>query len=223
VGKEVTRRTGEADALKLIAAKLVRDGSLVGATGAKGDSGPPGLRGAEGRDGEEGRAGAVGATGPPGPQGPPGELPKILIETAGRLRQGGGFPFAKPGANKVAVGDPTTGMWELRDYSVSGGATGATGPAGATGAGGAAGSIGATGATGAGSSAKFSQTIGDGTSVSFTITHNLGTRDVHVQVYETATPFSQVTPDIRYTTTNTVTVIFLSAPSTNQYRVVVIG
>jgi len=70
---------------------------------------------------------------------------------------------------------------------------------------------------------KFSASVGDGSTTSFTITHNLGTRDVAVSFYEAATPWQSVTPDWFATTTNTITATFGAAPTTNQYRVSVIG
>lgn len=65
--------------------------------------------------------------------------------------------------------------------------------------------------------------IGNGSTTSFTVTHNLGSRDVLTCVYEAASPYEEVLPtSITHATTNTITVVFPSAPSTNQYRVVVV-
>ena len=66
------------------------------------------------------------------------------------------------------------------------------------------------------------QTIGDTSSTSYTITHNFGTRDVTVQIYDSAT-YDTVYADVVRTNTNTVTITFASAPSTNAYRVVISG
>lgn len=68
---------------------------------------------------------------------------------------------------------------------------------------------------------KFAASIGDGTTTSFTVTHGLGTRDVVVGVYATATPWGEVECDISHSSTTTLTVVFAVAPTTNQYRVVV--
>lgn len=69
---------------------------------------------------------------------------------------------------------------------------------------------------------KFTGDItGDGTTTSFTITHNLGNRDVTIQVYDAST-YEDVVVDTTRTTANTVTVGFAVAPSTN-YKVVIIG
>lgn len=70
---------------------------------------------------------------------------------------------------------------------------------------------------------KYSTNVGDGTSTSITVTHNLGTTDVHVAVFAVGSPFAEVEPDVQHTTTNTVTLIFAVAPTSAQYRCVVIG
>jgi hypothetical protein len=56
-------------------------------------------------------------------------------------------------------------------------------------------------------------------SVTSTITHNLGTRDVIIQLYDTVT-YETVYADVSRPTTNTVTVTFASTP-TNPIRVLV--
>lgn len=70
---------------------------------------------------------------------------------------------------------------------------------------------------------KYSADIGDGTATSYTITHNFGTRDVSVHLYEGGSPYAQIESDIEHATSNTITVKFATAPTSNQYRVVVIG
>jgi hypothetical protein len=70
---------------------------------------------------------------------------------------------------------------------------------------------------------KVTTTIGDGTTTSFTITHNLNTRDVVVSIRQAASPYEQIYADVRATTLDTITVIFATAPSSGQYVVTVIG
>ena len=68
---------------------------------------------------------------------------------------------------------------------------------------------------------KYSETLST-SATSYTVTHNLGTLDVHVQVYEVATGAEVMVDNLR-ATTNTVTITFAVAPTANAYRVVVIG
>lgn len=70
---------------------------------------------------------------------------------------------------------------------------------------------------------KYSESIGDNSATSFTVSHNLGTRDVTVQVFDNASPYGQVETDVEHTSTNATTIKFAAAPTTNQYRVVVVG
>jgi hypothetical protein len=70
---------------------------------------------------------------------------------------------------------------------------------------------------------KYISSIGDGTALSYTLTHNLGTRDIQVQVYDNASPYAQVETDVEHTSTTTATIKFAAAPTTNQYRVVIVG
>jgi hypothetical protein len=67
---------------------------------------------------------------------------------------------------------------------------------------------------------KYSASVGGATSVA--VTHNLGSRDVTVEVYDNTT-YDTVECDVVRTNTNTVTVSFSTAPSANAYRVVVTG
>ena len=69
----------------------------------------------------------------------------------------------------------------------------------------------------------YSTTIGDASAISFTVTHNLSVSyDVHVSVRDTGTNY-YVYPDIKYVNSNSVLIEFVSAPTTNQYRVSIIG
>jgi hypothetical protein len=69
---------------------------------------------------------------------------------------------------------------------------------------------------------KATASVGNGTNTSFAVTHNLGTRDVQVQIYDNAT-YDTVECDVVRTDANTVTVSFTVAPTNDAYRVVVIG
>jgi hypothetical protein len=68
---------------------------------------------------------------------------------------------------------------------------------------------------------KFAANIGDGSNVAYVVNHALNTRDVQVQVYRNGTPFDEVIVDIAHTDANNVTVTFSTAPSSNQFRVLV--
>lgn len=69
---------------------------------------------------------------------------------------------------------------------------------------------------------KYAASIGNGSLTSIAVTHSLGTRDVTVTCYDNTT-FDEVLPDVTHTDANNVTLAFAVAPTTNQYRVVVIG
>ena len=68
---------------------------------------------------------------------------------------------------------------------------------------------------------KYATDVGDGTATSYTITHNLNTKDVIVSVYDNSSPYAEVLCDVQHSTVNTVTLLFSVAPTNNQYRVVV--
>lgn len=67
----------------------------------------------------------------------------------------------------------------------------------------------------------YAETFGDGAATSYVITHNLGTRDVLVQVVRVASPYETILCEVERTSTNTITLKFASAPTTNQFRVLI--
>lgn len=78
-------------------------------------------------------------------------------------------------------------------------------------------------ATWSGRIKKYTTTFGDGSATSYTITHNLNTKVVHVGVYETGGSFREVLCEVQHTTVNTVTILTATAPASGAYTAVVIG
>ena len=72
-------------------------------------------------------------------------------------------------------------------------------------------------------SISYEETIGNNSSTSFTITHNLGTKDLNVIVRENTNPYDVVEVAWEATTTNIVTLNFELAPTTSSKRVVIKG
>lgn len=70
---------------------------------------------------------------------------------------------------------------------------------------------------------KYAVNVGDDSSTAIVITHNLGTRDVVVNVREASTPWAEVECQVEMTSINTVTLTFNIAPTTDQYRCIVVG
>ena len=73
-----------------------------------------------------------------------------------------------------------------------------------------------------GATTKYAVNVPSG-STSAVITHNLGTTDVHVQVWELTGSLRQVNVEVDNTSPNSVTLVFAVAPTSGQYRCVVIG
>lgn len=69
---------------------------------------------------------------------------------------------------------------------------------------------------------KYATTLST-SATSYTVTHNLGTKDVTVQVFATDATGAQVECDVEHDNVNSVTLRFASAPSANAYRVIVVG
>jgi len=118
------------------------------------------------------------------------------------------------------LGTVTTGTWEATDVAVAHGGTGASTAADARD------NLAETSATGLTTStptlARISSQTLTTSATSYTLTHNLGTEDVIVQVFDT-TSKETVHADVARATTNTVTVEFATAPSANAYKVVITG
>lgn len=66
-------------------------------------------------------------------------------------------------------------------------------------------------------------TIGDGLATAIDVTHNLGTNDIQVEVYRNSSPYDTVLCSVERKNTNEVTLRFASAPTSNQYNVVITG
>jgi hypothetical protein len=112
-------------------------------------------------------------------------------------------------ASITTLGTVATGTWSASTIAVDKGGTGATDAAGAR--------------TNLGATTKYSATIGNNSATDIAVTHNLGSRDVSVTVYETGTPYAVVYPDIEMTSTSVVTIKFSTAPTTDAYRVVIVA
>ena len=109
----------------------------------------------------------------------------------------------------TSVGTITTGVWTGTTIAIANGGTGATTAAGAK--------------TNLGFTTKYAADIGDGSATSITVSHGLASSDVQVYVYEKASPYGQVFADVAHTSSSVVTLAFAVAPTSAQYRVVVIG
>lgn len=132
----------------------------------------------------------------------------------------------------VTDGDVTIGTTDLSFTVMSGGSTTYTAGAGLT-------LTGSTFDIGAGTgiivgadsisidtaviASKYAANVGNGAATSITVTHNLGTKDVGVEVYRNSSPWDTVYCEVQRPDVNTITLIFGSAPASGAYRVVVNG
>jgi hypothetical protein len=67
---------------------------------------------------------------------------------------------------------------------------------------------------------SFSVSIGDGSATSITVTHNLNSRDVIIQLYDNSS-YDTVFADVVRTTVDTATISFAAAPASGDIRVLV--
>lgn len=70
---------------------------------------------------------------------------------------------------------------------------------------------------------KYATDVGNGSATTITVTHSFNTRDVTVMVRANSGNYEQVLPDVYCNNVNSVDVVFATAPSSNQYRVIVTG
>jgi hypothetical protein len=112
-------------------------------------------------------------------------------------------------ASLTTLGTVTTGIWEAAPIDIAHGGTGGTTPLEARAA------LGTTG--------KYTATIGDGTLMSFDITHNLNTTAVGVELYDLATGQTVYADVVRSDPNNIKVEGFIKAPLANSIGVVVWG
>jgi len=77
--------------------------------------------------------------------------------------------------------------------------------------------------TWSGAPKRFQSLVGDGSNTSYTLTHNLGTRDLQVNVYRNSGNHDEVIVETRHTSTTQVTLVFSAAPAVDAYRAVILG
>lgn len=70
---------------------------------------------------------------------------------------------------------------------------------------------------------RYQTLVGDNTNTSYTVTHNLGTRDLQVYVYRNSGNYDEVMVETRHTSTTQVTLVFSSAPAVDAFKVVILG
>lgn len=119
----------------------------------------------------------------------------------------------------TTLGTITTGTWNGVDIAVADGGTGSSSASGART------NLADTTAGGLSTSTPVLARISAqncANSTSTTVTHNFGTKDVIVQIYDNSTN-DTVYADVVRTSTNVVTVTFAVAPAADAYRIVVTG
>ena len=80
----------------------------------------------------------------------------------------------------------------------------------------------ATASGGGGGASVYAANVGNNSANTFAVLHSLGKENVTVAVRENSSGY-YVYPDIKYANTNAVILEFVSAPTTNQYKIIVLG
>lgn len=70
---------------------------------------------------------------------------------------------------------------------------------------------------------RVTANFGDGSATQYDVTHNLNTDDVHVAVYRNSGAKDEILCDVSRPSVNAVRLNFVAAPTSNQFRCVVIG
>lgn len=73
------------------------------------------------------------------------------------------------------------------------------------------------------SAIRMTGTLGNGSTAEFTITHNLNTRFVSVELFENGGNYLNIEADVRRVTLNAVSIGFREAPTSNQFGFVLLG
>lgn len=136
----------------------------------------------------------------------------ILADEVTLTKSGSTFSIKSTYAGQtsiVTLGTIGTGVWQGTAVAIGFGGTGASS------------------ASGARTNLNVPQrgyvaNIGNGTDVNITVTHGLGTEDVAIYVREAGGSKYRVYPDEKVVDTNNVTLEFTVAPTSNQYRVLVL-
>jgi len=77
--------------------------------------------------------------------------------------------------------------------------------------------------TWSGKTKRYTSELGDGSATSFTLTHNLSSRALQVAVYRNSGNYDEIECEVRRTSTSALTLLFTSAPTSNQFVAVVTG
>lgn len=127
---------------------------------------------------------------------------------AGLVLNGNAFDIVAASGSGIVVNADNIDLDPVNGVPVNRGGTGAITAAGAK--------------VNLGFMTRHAETIGDGVAVSIAVTHNMGTRDVHAQVYEVSSS-EVVECDVVHTSTTVTTFGFATAPANASLRVVIIG